>query len=116
MRTLWISDLHLGTPACRAAELSAFLDRVTADRIYLTGDIVDLEYLSTRARFPRAHWSILKQLVRLAGSRTEIVWIPGNHDFELRELAGRSLCGIDIALEAVHTTADGRRLPGPAHS
>lgn len=42
-RTLWLSDIHLGTSVARTADLLRFLDAVSADVIDLTGDIVDLD-------------------------------------------------------------------------
>ena len=109
-RTLWLSDIHLGTNACRAEDLLHFLADVSADKIYLTGDIIDLERMKTRAIFPETHLNVLTRLVQLSQSGTEIVYIPGNHDFQLRELAGRDIYGIPVMLEATHLTRDGRRL------
>ena len=40
-RTVWISDLHLGTPGCQARALLDFLKRVECDTLYLVGDIID---------------------------------------------------------------------------
>lgn len=109
-RTLWLSDIHLGNGASRAPELLQFLDRVRADRIYLVGDIVDLQYMKVKPGFAESHRSVVSRLMQLAHTGTEIIYIPGNHDHEFRSLAGRSLCGIQIALEATHRTADGLRL------
>jgi UDP-2,3-diacylglucosamine pyrophosphatase LpxH len=109
-RTLWISDVHLGTAAARAAELLAFLDEVRADKIYLVGDIVDLKRLQSRPVFPEQHVAVVTELVRIAGRGTEVVFIPGNHDHQFRALTGRDICGIPVALEATHVTPSGRRL------
>lgn len=54
-RTLWLSDIHLGTSVARTADLLRFLDTVSADAIYLTGDIVDLESMKLRPAFPPEH-------------------------------------------------------------
>ncbi len=109
-RTLWLSDIHLGTSACRADDLLNFLAEVSADKIYLTGDIIDLERMKTRAIFPDAHRNVLTRFVQLSQSGTEIVYIPGNHDFQLRELAGKDIYGVPVMLEASHQTRDGQRL------
>jgi UDP-2,3-diacylglucosamine pyrophosphatase LpxH len=109
-RTLWLSDIHLGTPASRADDLLNFLAAVRADRIYLVGDIVDLQRLKSRPLFPETHIRAIMEFVELAARGTELVYIPGNHDFQLRQLAGRDICGIPVALEACHTTPDGKRL------
>lgn len=109
-RTLWLSDVHLGTRASRAADLLNFLEDVTAERIYLTGDIIDLQRMRIRPRFPDIHRRVVSRLIQLANTGTEVIFIPGNHDAEFRDLAGRDLCGIRVMLEATHQTTDNRRL------
>lgn len=109
-RTLWISDIHLGTAASRAAELLDFLSHVTAERIYLTGDIVDLERLKVRPYFPNAHRAVLLRLIELADAGRKVIYIPGNHDAEFRDLAGRELCGVPVMPEACHVTETGKAM------
>jgi UDP-2,3-diacylglucosamine pyrophosphatase LpxH len=109
-RALWLSDIHLGTSASRAVDLLSFLDEVSARVIYLTGDIVDLRRLKARPVLPPLHRQVIGRLLDLAKSGTRIVYVPGNHDVELRQLAGRSICGIEVALEKIHTCIDGTRL------
>ena len=109
-RTLWLSDIHLGTPASRAADLLGFLEDVTAERIYLAGDIIDLQRMKVRPRFPDIHRQLVSRFIQLANTGTEVIFIPGNHDAEFRDLAGRDLCGIPVMLEAAHETAAGQRL------
>ncbi len=109
-RTIWLSDLHLGNPAARAGDLLDFLDNVTADRIYLVGDIIDLQYMKVRPAFPDTHLQLVQRFIRLANLGTEVIYVPGNHDFEFRELAGRDICGIPVMLEVSHETRAGQRL------
>ncbi len=109
-RTVWLSDVHLGTRACRAGELLRFLDTVQADRIYLVGDIIDLERMKHRPSFPATHRQVVSRLIELAGNGVEVVYIPGNHDFEFRDVAGRQLFGIPVMMEAEHVTPNGARL------
>lgn len=108
-RTLWLSDIHLGTKASRASDLLKFLSHVRADRIYLVGDIVDLERMKVRPSFPEAHMAVVAELARLANSGTEVLYIPGNHDYEVRSIAGSEILGIPVALEATHVTPTGER-------
>jgi len=109
-RSLWLSDVHLGTGASRAAELLEFLNEISADTIYLVGDIIDLERMKSRPRFPDVHLDVVSKLASLASEGTKVAFIPGNHDFEFRSLAGLELCGIPVMLEAVHETITGKRL------
>ena len=108
-RTIWISDVHLGNPACRADDLYRFLQQVEADNLFLVGDLVDLERMKVRPWFPDAHRRVLSRLIERSMDATNVVFIPGNHDHDLRKMTGRRIFGIPIENEAVHETLDGRR-------
>jgi UDP-2,3-diacylglucosamine pyrophosphatase LpxH len=109
-RSLWLSDVQLGTLSSRAEELMQFLVAVRAERIYLVGDIVDLKRMRSRPRFPDLHMRVVAEFARLAARGTEVIFIPGNHDHEFRALAGRQLAGIPVAIETVHERPNGERL------
>jgi UDP-2,3-diacylglucosamine pyrophosphatase LpxH len=109
-RTVWISDVHLGSSTGRAADLSFFLRHVTCDRLYLVGDIVDMGLLRRRWKWPKCHNDVVRRLLKLASKGVEITWIPGNHDDAARPYEGLSIGGIRIELLSAHETADGRRL------
>lgn len=109
VRTLFISDLHLGTRGCQAEALLEFLKHYEADAIYLVGDIVDGWRLKATWYWPPAHNVVVQKLLRQSRKGVAIVYIPGNHDEFLREYAGESFGGIKIAEEAVLTLADGRK-------
>ena len=109
-RTLWLSDIHLGTPECRAGDLLEFLDRVSTERLYLVGDIIDLEQMRSDAVFPETHRLVLERIFALAIAGTEVVYVPGNHDAVMRKHSGRDIMGIEVCREAVHRTARGQRL------
>jgi len=83
-RTLWLSDIHLGTSASRAADLLAFLDKVSAEVIYLAGDIVDLERMKCRPVFPLLHQRVVGRFLQLASTGSRVIYVPGNHDMEFR--------------------------------
>lgn len=108
-RSVFISDVHLGTPDCKAAYLLDFLRRLRCEQLYLVGDIVDLEALARRPWWHADHGAVLAELLDLAARGTRVVYLPGNHDAPLRGLAGQRFGGIEIALDAVHVGADGRR-------
>lgn len=107
---LWLSDLHLGTRACRASDLLAFLNEVSARRLYLVGDIVDLLRLRGRLSLPPDHQAVISRIAMLAGDGTEVIYVPGNHDHVARDFVGGELLGVPIRYECEHVTADGRRL------
>lgn len=107
-RTIWISDIHLGTPQAKAEFLLDFLRRHEADRYYLVGDIFDGWALQRSWYWPSAHNDVIQGLLRKAKS-TNITYIPGNHDEVARDFPGLQLGGITIQEKVIHTTADGRR-------
>jgi UDP-2,3-diacylglucosamine pyrophosphatase LpxH len=109
-RTLWLSDVHLGTNASRAADLRHFLEHTTADTIYLVGDMIDLKRMKSRPSFPAEHRAVLGRLIEIASGNSTVIFIPGNHDEEFRRVAGSDICGIEVRLEAEHLTARGERL------
>ena len=109
-RTVWISDIHLGTRGCNAAMLIDFFDHVDCDTMYLVGDIIDGWRLKKRLFWPPEHNDIVWRVLKRARRGTRVVYIPGNHDEMFRQFAGLDFGGVEIALQAVHTTADGRKL------
>ena len=109
-RTIWISDLHLGTAGCQADRLLDFLRCTDADTLYLVGDIVDGWRLKKRWNWPQAHNDVLQKLLRKVRKGTRVVYIPGNHDEFARQYDQHFFGGIEVLLEAEHRTADGRRL------
>jgi len=108
-RSIFISDVHLGTPDCRADYLLDFLRSTDCEQLYLVGDIIDLEALSTRMWWHPGHTLILAELLRKAATGTRVTYIPGNHDAALRGLSGQRIGPIEVRLDAIHETADGRR-------
>jgi len=109
-RSVWISDLHLGTPGCQAKALLDFLKHVECDTLFLVGDIVDGWQLRRSWYWPQAHNDVVQKLLRKARKGTRVVFIPGNHDEFARRYVGHEFGGIEVAEEWVHETADGRRL------
>jgi UDP-2,3-diacylglucosamine pyrophosphatase LpxH len=109
-RTVWISDLHLGTRGCNAVLLLDFLRAIECETLYLVGDIVDGWRLRKGWYWPDAHNEVVRRVLKLAHRGTRVVLIAGNHDEMLRPYAGFTFGGVEVALEATHTTKDGRRL------
>lgn len=107
-RTIWISDVHLGTSGCKAAFLLNFLKWNDTDTIYLVGDIVDGWRLRKGWHWPQAHNDVVQKLLRKARKGTRVVYVPGNHDEFARDFFGHAFGGIERVPEAVHRTAGGR--------
>ena len=108
-RSVFISDLHLGTPGCQANALLDFLKNHTSDYLYLVGDIVDGWQLRRRWYWPQAHNDVIQKLLRRARKGCRVVYIPGNHDEFARLFLEHQFGGIEVAQEAVHVTATGQK-------
>jgi UDP-2,3-diacylglucosamine pyrophosphatase LpxH len=108
-RALFLSDIHLATKACRAEELVSFLKSHDADTIYLVGDVVDFWRIRRGARWTPAQIEVIKDLLAKAQRGARVVYIPGNHDDEMRVLAGTTLGNIELRLRDLYETACGRR-------
>jgi UDP-2,3-diacylglucosamine pyrophosphatase LpxH len=109
-RTVWISDLHLGTPGSQASALLDFLRRVECDTLYLVGDIIDGWQLRRSWYWPQAHNDVVQKILRKARKGTRVIFVPGNHDEFARRYVEQTFGGVEVMEEAVHVTADGRRL------
>ena len=109
-RSVWISDLHLGTPGCQAHALLDFLKQVESDHLFLVGDIIDGWQLRRHWYWPQAHNDVIQKLLRKARKGTRVIFIPGNHDEFARRYVGHDFGGIEVAEEWIHETADGRKL------
>jgi UDP-2,3-diacylglucosamine pyrophosphatase LpxH len=108
-RAIFISDVHLGTRGCRAEQLLDFLRWHDADTIYLVGDIVDGWQLRHGWHWPQTHNDVVQKLLRKGRKGARLVYVPGNHDEFLRGYYGRHFGGVEVAPQAIHVGADGRR-------
>jgi UDP-2,3-diacylglucosamine pyrophosphatase LpxH len=109
-RTIWISDVHLGTRGCNDRMLIDFLDHVDSEYLYLVGDIIDGWRMKKRFYWPERHNAIVRRVMKRAKRGTQVIYIPGNHDEMFRQFAGMNFGGVEIRSRATHTTADGRKL------
>jgi UDP-2,3-diacylglucosamine pyrophosphatase LpxH len=109
-RAVFISDLHLGTSGCQARALLDFLKHHPSETLYLVGDIIDGWQLRRKWYWPQSHNDVVQKLLRRARKGCRVVLVPGNHDEFARQFDGHHFGGIEVCNEAVHKTADGRRL------
>ena len=109
VRTLFLSDMHLGTKGCQADLLLEFLRDYDADEIYLVGDIIDGWQLKSGWYWPQSHNDVVQKLMRKVRKGSTLVYVPGNHDEFLRDYIGMTFGGIEIADQRVHEAADGKR-------
>jgi len=110
VRTVWISDIHLGFRGCSADRLLDFLRSVECDFLYLVGDIIDVLEMKRRLFWPQSHNDVLRMILGKARRGTQVIYVPGNHDELFRDYCGMAWGNIQVIREAIHINADGRRL------
>ena len=109
-RTIFVSDTHLGTRGCKAEALADFLAHNDCETLFLVGDIVDGWQLKRRWYWTDAQSQVVGEILRKVDAGTRVIFVPGNHDEFAREYAGRLFAGVEITNEAIHETADGKKL------
>jgi UDP-2,3-diacylglucosamine pyrophosphatase LpxH len=110
-RTVFISDVHLGTRNCQAELLLRFLKGLRTDTLYLVGDIVDFwEFSRSGVYWPASHNKVVRRVLKMARQGTRVVFIPGNHDENLREFLPIRLGEIECVREALHETLRGEQI------
>jgi len=108
-RTGWISDVHLGTRGSKAAALLDFLKDTEFETLYLVGDLIDIWSLRRGIFWPQEHNDVIQKILRKGRKGSEIIYIVGNHDEFLAGFFG-SYASVTLQKNAIHHTADGRRL------
>ncbi len=110
-RTIFLSDIHLGTKGCQADRLLDFLKQHSCDRLYLVGDIIDgWRMQASGIYWPQEHNNVLRRFLTLMKRGTEVHFVTGNHDEFLRKYSPMEIGNLRVVDESVHTTADGKRL------
>jgi UDP-2,3-diacylglucosamine pyrophosphatase LpxH len=109
-RTIFISDIHLGTRGCKADYLLDFIKNTDCETMYLVGDIVDGWRMKRTWYWPQAHNDVVQKLLRKVRKGMRLVYVPGNHDEFLRDYQGVHFGGVEVTRETIHETADGKRL------
>jgi UDP-2,3-diacylglucosamine pyrophosphatase LpxH len=109
-RTIFLSDIHLGTRGCQADKLLAFLKLHKCERLYLVGDIVDGWRMRSQVFWPQSHSNVIRRFLTLAKRGTQLIYVTGNHDEFLRRYSDLVVGNIELVDQAEHRTPDGRRL------
>jgi UDP-2,3-diacylglucosamine pyrophosphatase LpxH len=110
-RTIFLSDIHLGTKGCQAERLLTFLKQHTCDQLYLVGDIIDgWRMKSSGIYWPQSHINVIRRILTMTKRGTEVIYVTGNHDEFLRDHSPLEIGNLKIIDEARHETADGREM------
>ena len=110
VRSIFLSDIHLGTRGCQADRLLDFLREFESDHLFLIGDIIDFWSMGRSIQWSAMQNTVVQKILRRARHGEKVVFIPGNHDEAMREYSGTLFGDILIAFEWLHVTADGKRL------
>jgi UDP-2,3-diacylglucosamine pyrophosphatase LpxH len=110
LRTVFISDIHLGFKGCSAELLLDFLHHVDMDTLFLVGDIIDVWSMQKHMFWPQSHNNVLRTILGKAKRGTKVIYVPGNHDEIFREFDGTLFGNLEIHREYIHESADGRRM------
>ena len=108
-RTVFISDVHLGTKGCQAELLLDFIRHMECDNLFLVGDIIDGWKLRSGWYWPQSHNDVVQKILRMARKGVNVTYVPGNHDEGVRDFTGVHFGGVVVVRDAIHETADGRR-------
>jgi UDP-2,3-diacylglucosamine pyrophosphatase LpxH len=107
-RTLFISDVHLGSAGCRSKDLLEFLKSNPAEQYYFVGDIIDLRLLGRGLKWNRDNNNLIRWILKIS-NKTNVIFIPGNHDAEFREIVGVPFGEIVIKRDDIYESVDGKR-------
>ncbi len=109
-KTIFVSDIHLGTRGCKAEFFLDFLKHTESDQLYLVGDIIDGWRLKKTWFWTQAHNDVVQKILRKARKGTDVTYVPGNHDAFARDFLDHAFGEIKVRRDAVHTAIDGRQL------
>jgi UDP-2,3-diacylglucosamine pyrophosphatase LpxH len=110
VRTVFISDIHLGFKGCSADLLLDFLHHVEMDTLFLVGDIIDVWSMQRSMFWPQSHNNVLRTILGKAKRGTKVIFVPGNHDEVFRKFDGAVFGNLEIHSEYVHRGTNGRML------
>ena len=109
-RSIFISDIHLGTKGCQAEKLLDFLRNTESEKLYLVGDIIDCWYMTKNIHWPQSHNDVIQKILRKARKGTDVIYIPGNHDEIIRNFTDQFLGNITVVDQFTHIDVHNRPL------
>ena len=108
-KTIFISDVHLGTPDCKISEVNDFLRRTRCEKLVLNGDIIDSWHLRRKpGNWTGQHTRFIRIVLRkMEKDGTEVIYLRGNHDDELRRFMPLRISKLQVCNEHIHETPRG---------
>ncbi len=108
-RSVWISDVHLGTRHARVSELLDFLRLVDCKYLYIVGDFIDGWELKYRWYWRDDYNVLIQKLMSKSRKQTKVIYITGNHDEFVEQFIGVRFGSVIMGREAIHIGADGKK-------
>jgi UDP-2,3-diacylglucosamine pyrophosphatase LpxH/glycosyltransferase involved in cell wall biosynthesis len=109
-RTVFLSDLHLGTPDSKTEEVVDFLKHIRCQKLVLNGDIIDGWALKRGSRWTSRHSRVIRKILKMTErDKTEVVYLRGNHDEVLERFMPLAFGRVRLVKEHIHTTPEGNR-------
>ena len=79
-RSIWISDIHLGSCGTQIKKLTSFLENISCETLFLNGDIFDKWLIKNNQLIKIKYNNILTQFNDLEKKGIKLIFLPGNHD------------------------------------
>jgi UDP-2,3-diacylglucosamine pyrophosphatase LpxH len=108
-RSVWISDIHLGTKHAQVDALLDFLREIDCRYLYLVGDFIDGWQLKSKWHWQDSYNVLIQKLLRKSRKETQIIYLTGNHDEFIEQFLNVNFGSVMFAREVIHTAADGKR-------
>lgn len=111
-KTIWISDIHLGSRGCKHDYLLSFLKQTECQKLYLLGDIIDgWRMTAGKTYWPQEHVNIIRRFLTMSKRGTDVIYVTGNHDEFLRKYTKFKLNigNIRIVNSVVHESVTGKK-------
>ena len=108
-KSLFISDVHLGTKGCQADKLLEFFKFSRSENLYLVGDIIDVWAMQKTFYWPQPHNDVIQKILRKARHGTKVFYIIGNHDEVFRKFIPMHFGDINIVNRVIHETQLGKK-------
>ena len=108
-RSIFISDIHLGTRGCKAAFLLDFFKHTESEKLYLVGDIIDGWRLKKNWFWTQPHNDVVQKVLRKARKGTDVTYVPGNHDAFARDFLDHEFGQIKVTRDLIYEGLNGRK-------
>ncbi len=108
-KSIFISDVHLGTVGCQANKLLEFYKHTRSENLYLVGDIFDIWALKKSFFWPQEHNDVIQKTLRKARHGTKVKYIIGNHDEIFRKFVPINFGDVELINKCIHETVDKKK-------